>query len=267
VRVALWSLGMAAVLALKVAELAAAATVTDAGTVSVELVLDSETEAPPEGAALVRETVQVLEAFGPRAAGAQASEETRIGATRDTLAEVDVPLNEAVRVAVWSEESVPAVAVKVEREEPNGMVTLAGTGRAGTLELNPTTTGPLVAAPLRLTVHVVTPAEDREAGIHARDVKLTGVATAMLPPVAERGTGYPARDEPKVPLTPMDIGLAFGASVTVTTATLPSGIVFMLSPLVRQMYALAPPAQLIVLPADVSIGPGATEKLVILAAG
>jgi hypothetical protein len=91
---------MVAVLALKVAEVAAAATVTDAGTVRVELVLDRATEAPPAGAALFRATVQVLKALGPRVAGAQASEEMRIGATRDTLAEVDVPLSEAVRVAV-----------------------------------------------------------------------------------------------------------------------------------------------------------------------
>jgi hypothetical protein len=159
------------------------------------------------------------------------------------------------------------LAVKVASEELNGIVTLAGVGRAGTLELNPTTTGPLVAAPLSLTVHVVNPAEDREVGVQAREVRVTGVATAMLPPVAERGMGYPATDEPKVPLTPIDIGLAFGASVTLTTATLPSGIVFVLSPLVRQIYALAPPAQLIVLPADVRIGPGATEKFVTLAAG
>ena len=43
---------MAAVVALKVAEVAAAATVTDAGTVSVELVLVRATVAPPVGAAL-----------------------------------------------------------------------------------------------------------------------------------------------------------------------------------------------------------------------
>jgi len=50
---------------------------------------------------------------------------------------------------------VPAVAVKVALEELNGIVTLAGTDGAVTLELNPTTTGLLVAAALRPTVHVV----------------------------------------------------------------------------------------------------------------
>ena len=70
-----------------------------------------------------------------------------------------------------------------------------------------------------------------------------------------------------VPPTPMDIELAFGASATVTTATLPSGMVFVFSPFVRQMYEAAPPAQLMLLPADVSAAPGVTERLVTPAEG
>jgi len=50
---------MAAALALKVAEVAAAATVTDVGTVRVGLVLVRATIAPPAGADPVRATVQV----------------------------------------------------------------------------------------------------------------------------------------------------------------------------------------------------------------
>jgi hypothetical protein len=78
-------LAMAAVVALKVADMAAAATVTDAGAVSVELVLVRVTAAPPVGAAWVSVTVQVLEALGPRLVGLQASEETST-ATRLTVA-------------------------------------------------------------------------------------------------------------------------------------------------------------------------------------
>jgi len=66
----------AAVVALKVADRAAAATVTDAGTVSVALVLVRVTAAPPVGAGWVRVTMQVLEELGPRVVGLQASEET-----------------------------------------------------------------------------------------------------------------------------------------------------------------------------------------------
>ena len=83
---------MAVVVALKVADVAVAATITDAGTVRVELVLDRVTMAPPVGAALLRLTVQVLEALGPRLAGAQASAETTTGATRLTLPLAELPL-------------------------------------------------------------------------------------------------------------------------------------------------------------------------------
>ena len=78
-------LAMAAVVALKVAVIAAAATVTDAGAVRVALVLVRVTAAPPVGAAWVRVTVQVLDAFGPRLVGLQASDETST-ATKLTVA-------------------------------------------------------------------------------------------------------------------------------------------------------------------------------------
>jgi len=159
---------------------------------------------------------------------------------------------------------VPAVAVKGALEEFSGIVKLAGTERAATLELSPTTIGLPVAAP-RLTVHVLEPPEDNDVGVHASDV--TDVATEMLPPVPDTGMGYPATDAPKMSVTPMDIELTPWASAAVTIATLPSGITFVLRPLVRQMYELAPPAQLIVLPADMSAGPGVTEKLFTLADG
>jgi hypothetical protein len=84
--VALELLLMAAVVALKVADVAAAATVIDVGTVRVELVFVSVTMAPPVGAGWVKVKVHVLEAFGPRLVGLQASEETSTEATRLTVA-------------------------------------------------------------------------------------------------------------------------------------------------------------------------------------
>jgi hypothetical protein len=77
---------MVVVVAVKVAEVAAAVTVTDAGTVRAELVFVRVTLAPPVGAGWVKVTVHALEAFGPRLVGLQASEETRTGATRLTVA-------------------------------------------------------------------------------------------------------------------------------------------------------------------------------------
>jgi hypothetical protein len=77
---------MAAVVALKVAEVAAVATVTDAGAVSVALVLVRVTVAPPVGAVWDRVTVQVLDELGPRLVGLQVSEETSTDVTRVMVA-------------------------------------------------------------------------------------------------------------------------------------------------------------------------------------
>jgi hypothetical protein len=48
--------------------------------------------APPVGAAFDRVAVQVLDAFGPRMPGAQATDETWTGATRMTVLFTEVPL-------------------------------------------------------------------------------------------------------------------------------------------------------------------------------
>jgi hypothetical protein len=91
---------MTVVVALKVAVMAAAATMADAGTVSVGLVLVRETNAPPAGAALLNVTVQVLEAFCPRLVGLHESDDTRTGATRPIVAFAEVLLYVAVTVAL-----------------------------------------------------------------------------------------------------------------------------------------------------------------------
>src|SRR5271156_3659679 len=98
--VALWLLPMAAVVALKLAEVAAAAIMTAAGTLRVALVLVRVTAAPPAGAGWVRVTVQVVEELGPRLAGAQASVETSAGATRLMVELAELPLWAAVMVAL-----------------------------------------------------------------------------------------------------------------------------------------------------------------------
>ena len=68
--------------ALNVADVAAAATVTDAGTASVGLVFVSATVLPPAGAAWFSVTVQLLVLLGPRVVGLHASAVTTVGATR-----------------------------------------------------------------------------------------------------------------------------------------------------------------------------------------
>jgi hypothetical protein len=83
--VALALLAMVAVVTLNVTDVAAAATVTEAGTVRVALEFARVTLAPPVGAAWVRVTVQVLEELAPMLAGLQASDETTTGAARLTV--------------------------------------------------------------------------------------------------------------------------------------------------------------------------------------
>ena len=92
VRVTLWSALIVVVVALKVAEVEAAGIVIDAGTESAALLSESPTVAPPAGAALVRVTVQVLEAFDPKLVGLHANEEISTGATRLTVVLTEVPL-------------------------------------------------------------------------------------------------------------------------------------------------------------------------------
>jgi hypothetical protein len=64
-----------------------------------------------------------------------------------TFAFVKAPLSEAVTVAVWIDDTVPAVALKVVDDELAGTVTDAGTGSAGVLlEDNVTVVPPVGAA-------------------------------------------------------------------------------------------------------------------------
>ena len=79
--------------------MALAATVTEAGVVSAELLSEKEMAAPPEGAAAERVTVQVLEAPELTVVGEHCRPETTRGAAMVREAEADWPLREAVTVA------------------------------------------------------------------------------------------------------------------------------------------------------------------------
>jgi hypothetical protein len=80
----------------KVTVVELAATVTDDGTVSHELLSETATASPPEEAALVRVTVHVEAAPAATVAGLQASAERAAGATSDSEALAEVPLRVAV---------------------------------------------------------------------------------------------------------------------------------------------------------------------------
>jgi hypothetical protein len=86
-------------LAAKVAEVAVAAMVSEAGTVNEELLPETATTVPPGGAGWFRVTVHVVEAPELTLVGLQAREETSMGATRLKLAVWEAPFSVAVAVA------------------------------------------------------------------------------------------------------------------------------------------------------------------------
>ena len=90
----------AAAVALKVAVMAPAATVTDAGTVSEALLLAKVMLEPPVGAVWVSVTVQVLTALCPRLVGLHATPETSTGASRLMVAVCELVPSVAVTVAL-----------------------------------------------------------------------------------------------------------------------------------------------------------------------
>jgi hypothetical protein len=77
-----------------------AGTATDDGSVISRVLADSETSAPPLGAALLRLTVQFAVALDPRLDGVQPTDESETALTRLRAATLETPLNVAVTVAV-----------------------------------------------------------------------------------------------------------------------------------------------------------------------
>jgi hypothetical protein len=118
--------------AVNVAEVAEAATVTEAGTTRVELLSERVTKRPDAGAAPLKATVQVVLAPEASVVGEQVRElnVTAACGPRVRVAVLEAPLSDAVRTADWLVETVPALAVKVEVEAPAATVTEVGTVRS-----------------------------------------------------------------------------------------------------------------------------------------
>ena len=82
----------APVVAVNVAEVRPAVTVTDAGTVNVAFVLPNVTAAFPAGAAFVSVTVQFVDEFGPILGGLQTRDDTSTDAVRLMVAPLELLL-------------------------------------------------------------------------------------------------------------------------------------------------------------------------------
>ncbi|HUI58056.1 MAG TPA: hypothetical protein VLY04_23945 [Bryobacteraceae bacterium] len=230
------------VVALNVAEVAPAATVTDAGTVTTVLLLVSATALPPVGAAWFSVTVQVLEALGPRLAGLQASAVTVVGAVKLIVALCELLPKVALTVADCAVVKVPVVALKVAEVAPAATVTDAGTVNAVLLLDNATALPPAGAAWFSVTVQVLEALGPTLAGLHAKPVTCTGDAPPVtVPPVADIVIPVPEGDDPILPLAPIAVLVAPVAIVRLTTATVPFGMIVAFMPEARHVYEPEPP--------------------------
>jgi hypothetical protein len=96
VRLAVTAVAVAA----KVADADPAATVTDTGTVTTELLSETDTLLPPEGAGWFKVTVQVLERAAVIALGLHVSADTSVGTTRFKTVVWEAPFNVAVTLTL-----------------------------------------------------------------------------------------------------------------------------------------------------------------------
>jgi hypothetical protein len=156
--------------AVKLAVVEPAATVTEAGTVSAVLLSETATLEPPVGAACDSVTVQVALPPETTVAGVHCSADTVTRGVMVTGEVAEVLFSEAVTVTDWLDATVPAVAVKLAVVEPAATVTEAGTGRAVLLDETATLEPPVGATCDNVIVQVVLPPEVIVAGVHCKVV-------------------------------------------------------------------------------------------------
>jgi hypothetical protein len=232
--VALWLLAMeAAAVALNVAVVAPAATVTDAGTVSETLLLASVIFDPPMGAVWVRVTVQVLTALWPSAVGAQARIETSTGASRVMVAVCELLPRVAVTLALWLLTiEAAAVALNVAVVAPAATVADAGTVSEALLLANVTLDPPVGAAEVKVTVQLEATLALRFTGLQVTDEM---VGTTMLPPVPMTVSPVPVASTPTVLVMIIAVVTALFGTANWMMAATPEAIVFVFSPVSRQV--------------------------------
>jgi hypothetical protein len=217
VTVALWLLPMeAAAVALKVAVMAPAATVIDAGTVSEVLLLARATLEPPVGAAWVRVTVQVLTALCPRLVGLQVRVETcTAAASRLTVAVWELLPSVAVTVALWLLTiEAAAVALKVVFVAPAATVTDAGTLRSALLLATVTFVPPVGAAWVSVTVQVLMAPAFSAVGEQVTGWRDGTVMVPLTPEVTLKPA--PIASAPIEFVTWIEVVVVAGAAVAVT---------------------------------------------------
>ena len=185
-------------------------------------------------------------------------------AAGDTETETDLttPPHAAETFTGVRTDTVAAVELKLADVEPPGMVTLAGTGRDSDEEVMFTLALGAVAL-VRVTVQLTFAPDAIDEGLHAMLERAGMVAepTLTAPPEVARRAASPAADAPRAPFTPTPTEAPLSrldARLTVTTATTPSGMAFVLIPHARQVYWPAAAEQFSDLPAPANTGPSVT---------
>jgi len=166
--VSLMSPASAAAEAVKVAWLFPASIVTEAGTVTLELLLASVTPTPAPEAALLSVTEHVLELPCGMFAGMQLMDATfgEVSTVRGNV--VIAPLIVAVNMAVKSVTGVPAVAEKTTLLDPAVTRTTPGTVTAWLSLVNVTVRPPAGAFPVRFTVQLAEDVVAMAPGVQLR---------------------------------------------------------------------------------------------------
>ena len=199
-----------------------AATAMAAGTVKSELVFPRVTLAPPDGAAFVKVTVQVLDPFGYRVPWLQASEDTCVDATRLRAAVCELPLYVAVRVAPASALIVDVVAENVADAAPAATVTVAGMATAALVVLRETAAPPDGAALLKVTVQVAVAELPSVDGVHESAETVGSAAPPVtVPPVPELAMVIPVGETDTMLVMPTDVLVRPIVMVRLMAATAP----------------------------------------------
>jgi hypothetical protein len=201
--------------AVNVAVVLPAPTVTEAGTVNAAVLLDRATTPPPVFDTV---TVHIELTPDPRLVGLHDSELTAVALASATDAVCVLPFNAAVTVAVWSAAIVPAVAVNVAVLDPAATTTDPGTVSAAVL-LDSVTVPPLVFD--SVTVHMLVRPVLSEPGVQLKPVNIGSTGVVTVPPVPVMDNASPSRVAPSVLVTPTVVLVTPAAIVTVTTATTP----------------------------------------------
>jgi hypothetical protein len=247
VSVAVWSEAMVPAVAVKVAVVDPAATATDPGTVSADVLLDSVTVPPPVFDSV---TVHVLVPPLPSVDGVHDSELTVTAVARAIDVICVLPFNVAVSVAVWSEAIVPAVAVKVAVVDAAATATDPGTVSADVLLDSVTVPPPVFVS---VTVHVLAPLLLSVAGVQLKPASVGSAGAVTVPPVPLMDRACPSSVAPSALVTPMVVLATPVAMVTVTTATTPFCIREEFNPASRHLYVPELGEQLIDFPAVTAV--------------